>query len=211
MRSRNAPMKPSLRTILLFWFVLVSCFELPLPLSADATPSNPIRQTTDTTNAPAVPGKQLYGRYCEQCHQADGLGVAERFPPLVGSEWVTGPSRTVIRIILNGLEGPISVAGRNFDGVMPAGRNQLSDREIAAIATFLRQWESNQAPAVSAAEVREIRRSSIGRVRPWTESELRGSHPIWPWIALLLIIAAFLALWLVRRALHGFHGRANTA
>ncbi len=54
------------------------------------------------------------------------------FPPLVGSEWVTGPPETLVRIILNGLQGPIEVAGQTYNGAMPAWAQQLSGQEIAA-------------------------------------------------------------------------------
>lgn len=203
-------MKFSLCSILVLWFIVILWLAAPTAC-ADAVASSPAPGTSATKTAPVVVGRQLYSRYCEQCHQADGLGVAERFPPLVGSEWVTGPSRTVIRIILNGLEGPISIEGRHFDGVMPAGKNQLSDGEVAAIATFLRQWKSNQASPVSTSEVSELRRSSVGRDRPWTEPELRGSPPIWPWIAFGSLFAAFIASWIGRRAVRSFRGRPDAA
>ena len=43
-----------------------------------------------------------------------GAGV---FPPVVGSEWVTGAPETVVRVLLHGLHGPVEVAGTTYDGV----------------------------------------------------------------------------------------------
>ena len=63
--------------------------------------------------APAAPGgpdpkgKLVYNQACAPCHQANGLGLAGQFPPLVGSEWVLAASpERAIRIVLNGAAGP---------------------------------------------------------------------------------------------------------
>ncbi len=93
-------------------------------------------------------GKRIFGANCAACHQATGLGVAGAFPPVVGSEWVTGPEATVVRILLNGLGGPVKVKGATYNGAMPAWKESLSDDDIAHVITYLRQWAPNAAPAV---------------------------------------------------------------
>lgn len=105
----------------------------------------------------AVSGETVYRTHCASCHQADGRGVPGAFPPLAGSEWVTGDSQQLVSVILNGLSGPITVAGQNYDGVMPAWKDQLGDAEIAAVATFIRQLGGNKAPPVEPAEVAKLR------------------------------------------------------
>ena len=95
---------------------------------------------------------------------------------MVGSEWVTGPAGTVVRIILHGLEGPIEVANATYNGVMPAWKDVLSDAEIAAVATFIRQWSPNRAGPVTPEEVAAIRRATAARERPWTANELRSEE-----------------------------------
>src|ERR1035437_7332370 len=64
-------------------------------------------------------GVQLYTNYCLTCHQADGNGVRGRFPPLAGNAKITGPSTDIIRIVLFGLEGPITVNERDYNQPMP--------------------------------------------------------------------------------------------
>jgi mono/diheme cytochrome c family protein len=121
---------------------------------------------------PIQAGRQLFLTRCQACHQADGKGLTGTFPPLVGSEWVTGAPERVVHIVLDGLQGSVQVAGQSFDGVMPTWRNQLSDREIAAVVTFIRQWKPNAAPPVDSALVARERTATESRGRPWTAQEL---------------------------------------
>ncbi len=124
---------------------------------------------------PIVMGRAVYSQVCASCHQPTGLGLAPVFPPLAGSEWVTGSEDRAIRIVLHGLQGPIQVKGVEYTGVMPAagpgsGFN-LSPERIAAVLTFIRQEWGNSAPPVSAARVSEIR-AQDGTRGAWTAAEL---------------------------------------
>lgn len=121
---------------------------------------------------PIETGQRIYASRCQSCHQADGRGVAGVFPPLIGSEWVTGPPELPVLILLNGLQGPIEVAGETYVGAMPAWRDVLSDAEIAAVATFIRQWETNDAPPIEPERVAALRAATEQRREPWTADEL---------------------------------------
>jgi len=129
----------------------------------------------DAVSDPIVAGKAVYEKNCQVCHQATGLGLPGAFPPLVGSDWVTGSQETLIRILLNGLQGPVEVAVTTYNGAMPAWRNVLADEEIAAVATYVRQLESNEAPATPAADVVAVREATASRTAPWTAPELRAA------------------------------------
>ena len=124
------------------------------------------------TDDPLERGRQVYVQNCQSCHQADGRGLAATFPPLVGSEWVTGSPSPVIRILLNGLEGPVQVAGATYNGRMPAWRTSLTDEEIAAVATYIRQWRPNAAGAIDASNVTALREATANRTTAWTAAEL---------------------------------------
>jgi mono/diheme cytochrome c family protein len=125
---------------------------------------------------PIRAGQDVYTKRCQACHQADGMGLSGAFPPLRGSEWETGVPEQTIRIILDGLQGPVTVAGTMFNGVMPAWRDQLSAAEIAAVATYVRQWKPNNAPPVDTTLVVQVRTATAGRAgKPWTANELQGA------------------------------------
>ena len=104
-------------------------------------------------------GRVLYSTYCAACHQGDGEGDNNRFPPLVGSEWVAGDDGRLISIILNGLQGEIKVKGKSYNGLMPQ-HNHLDDHAIASILTYVRKRFGHEAPPVSARKVAEIRGST---------------------------------------------------
>lgn len=120
-------------------------------------------------------GRRVYSTYCSACHQPNGRGVAGQFPPLAGSDWVNGvgPNR-MIRIVLDGLQGPITVNGQSFNNVMLPWRDQLSDEDIAAVLTFVRvnkDW-GNAGTAVTPAQVKKIRDTTADKGGNWTAAEL---------------------------------------
>jgi mono/diheme cytochrome c family protein len=123
---------------------------------------------------PLAEGKRIFGANCVACHQSTGLGVAGAFPPVVGSEWVTGPEQTVIRILLHGLSGPVKVKGASYNGAMPAWKESMSDGDIANVISYLRQWSPNAAPGVVASSVAALRKEHDSRTGPWTEAELKA-------------------------------------
>jgi glucose/arabinose dehydrogenase/cytochrome c553 len=102
-------------------------------------------------------GSILYKTYCASCHQGNGKGDDSRFPPLAGSEWVTGDKERLIKAILFGLEGEIKVNGQTWNGMMPAHQGFLSDHAVASISTYIRQNFGNKATEVTGAEVAKVR------------------------------------------------------
>jgi mono/diheme cytochrome c family protein len=121
-------------------------------------------------------GRVLYAGTCAACHTPSGQGVAGSFPPLAGSEWVNGSEEGVIRILLAGLSGPVTVKGNTFNGNMPAfgpgGGYNWNDNKIAQVLTFVRQEWGNTAAPITAEKVAEIRKLESARAKPWSEAEL---------------------------------------
>jgi mono/diheme cytochrome c family protein len=120
-------------------------------------------------------GRATYAQVCVSCHQPNGQGLAPVFPPLAGSEWVTGSEERLIAIMLHGVQGPIKVKGTEYNNVMPAvgpgSSFNLNAQKIAAVATFIRQEWGNQAGPVATAKVDEVRGKHGGRAA-WTAAEL---------------------------------------
>ena len=126
---------------------------------------------------PSGRGRKVFVQVCAQCHAESGLGnFANRVPPLVHSEWVLaeGPNR-LIRIVLNGLQGPVEVDGRQFESnSMIPWRDTLNDAEVAAVLTFLRgnkDWGHNASP-ITAEHVTKVRVETKDRAIQWTVGEL---------------------------------------
>ena len=131
-----------------------------------------------SARAQAPDGKKVYSATCAACHQPTGQGTSGTYPPLAGSEIVTGDEGKVIRVVLHGLTGEVEVQGETFNGAMPAWGPTLKDADIAAVLTYVRSaWGNNAAP-VSAAAVAQIRAANAARKTPWTAAELAQVIPV---------------------------------
>ena len=117
-------------------------------------------------------GQQIYSTTCAACHQPNGEGNGETYPPLAGSEWVTGSDARLARIILHGMTGEVEVAGQTYSGMMPPWKDVLKDDEIAAVMTYIRGAWGNKAAPVTAATVSGVRAAHAARATPWTVAEL---------------------------------------
>lgn len=105
----------------------------------------------------AIPGEMVYNTYCISCHQHNGRGDGNRFPPLEGSEWVNGDKRKLIDVVLNGLNIPITVKGKPYNNLMPA-HNFLRDDDIAQVLNYIRQNFTNHGTPISAIDVKKARK-----------------------------------------------------
>lgn len=124
------------------------------------------------TVTPAMLGKKVYTTVCAACHQVNGQGVPGAFPPLAGSEWAQGDEERIIRIVLHGLNGPITVEGKEFNSAMASLGAVLKDDQIANVLTYVRQEWGNKAPDVKAETVARVRAETGSRTAPWTAPEL---------------------------------------
>ena len=103
--------------------------------------------------APTVPmdelmntGASVFGRICAECHGDEGDSPqVEHAVRLADSERYTGDAERMIRMVLHG------------GGYMPGFGNRLSDTEVAAVVTFVRNSWGNDYGAVTPEEVSEMR------------------------------------------------------
>ena len=132
----------------------------------------PAKPLTEAEKALFEKGRVVYNTICFACHQPSGLGLPGLAPTLVGSDWVTGPSDRLVRIVLQGLTGPIEVNGTKWQLEMPAVTH-LSDEDIAAVLTYVRrEWENDGSP-LTPTDVTAMRAKIAGRTTAWTATELQ--------------------------------------
>jgi mono/diheme cytochrome c family protein len=146
------------------------------PAAASDSAAAPVAVAGDSTAMAAAtggPGAEKYGQVCGACHQANGEGIEGNFPPLAGSDWMTGKAEVPIAIVLHGMQGEIEVKGKKYNGVMAAWGNSMTDEEIAAVITHERTSWGNTASAVTAAEVKVVRDKYASRTNPWSPAELQ--------------------------------------
>jgi mono/diheme cytochrome c family protein len=118
-------------------------------------------------------GREIFEKTCSACHQPTGLGKEGTAPPLVGSEWVLAPGGDrIARIVLNGLTGPITVKGQQWNLTMVPWRDVYpNDDDIAAVLTYIRsKLGDNNASAIKPELVKAARAES--HPGPETSDEL---------------------------------------
>lgn len=127
-----------------------------------------------TGNDNLIRGKAVYENVCALCHNPDGNGKPNQAPPFVGSEWVLGSPNRMIRIPLAGLSGPLQVKGQTWTLAMPAMGAALSDDDLAAVLSYIRQSWGNKASAITAAQVKAVKAEIGSRTQPWTAEQLNA-------------------------------------
>jgi len=85
------------------------------------------------------------------------MGDNSRFPPLAGSQFVTGDKNLLISIILNGMQGPLKVGDKTYNSIMPAHKDILDVHAIASIATYIRHRFGKMASPVKTPDVTAMR------------------------------------------------------
>jgi nitrite reductase (NO-forming) len=125
-----------------------------LSLVSDVTQAESTGTATKEQRVSA--GGVLYKGTCSVCHQQNGEGLAGVFPPLAKSDYLMADSRRAIEVVLNGLTGPVTVNGSDFNSVMPP-MSQLNDDEIANILTFVLNSWGNENGEISSDDVAAVR------------------------------------------------------
>lgn len=147
------------------------------PGGAAASPSAPVPAAPggagEGYHAAAADGHAVYESRCSACHQSAGQGLPGAFPPIAGSEYVLGDPGRLVKIVLHGLTGPVTVHGQSFNGAMPAWADVLSDAEIAAVLSYERSSFANSAAPIAADVVAAQRAATASRTTPWTVGELK--------------------------------------
>ncbi len=106
-------------------------------------------------------GKDIYAQRCANCHGKEGNGVPGVYPPLDGNASVMEPTGiNATRAVLLGGFSP-STEGNPRPYSMPPYAQQLSDAEVAAVVTYIRQAWSNHAATVQERDVIKNRHTPI--------------------------------------------------
>jgi mono/diheme cytochrome c family protein len=120
-------------------------------------------------------GKRSYDMVCGLCHGPDGMGKPNQAPPLAGSEWVnTKGFDRLVRIPLTGLNGPLTVQGKDWNLSMAPMGAALSDADLASVLTYIRESWGNKAGPVTADDVKSVRAAIGARPQPLNAEQLKA-------------------------------------
>lgn len=120
-------------------------------------PNTKAPQPVSAQDRMMAPGRALYVDNCSACHTSAGTGIPGLFPPLKDNASVQSAETTsLIRVVLQGAPSAATNAAPTALA-MPSFAWKLSDDEIAAVVTYIRNSWGNAAPAVTAADVKNMR------------------------------------------------------
>lgn len=120
-------------------------------------------------------GAKMYFQICASCHGSNGEGIDGLAPPLMNSEHVADAQRLGL-IILHGLQGPVSVNGKQyeFNLAMPGliRNDGISDKDIADVMAYVSNAFSDRPQFLKKEQVKELRAILPKSGAEYTEQEL---------------------------------------
>lgn len=96
-------------------------------------------------------GKDVYTAQCISCHQEQGEGIEDVFPPLAKSDYLMADKTRSIKQTLQGVSGEITVNGKKYSGEMTGF--DLTDEEVSDVLNYIRNSWGNKGAAVTPQEV----------------------------------------------------------
>ena len=130
------------------WRIIYTGENRPAASHVTAAPAPEHRPVNDGSH-----GGQIYAQICATCHMADGSGVSNMQPPLIGDKIVAGDPATLIDVILRGPAAVSPPDRTKYENTMPAFGATLSDRDVADVASFVRRVFAHENKAVTPAMV----------------------------------------------------------
>ena len=97
-------------------------------------------------------GQEVFNATCIVCHKENGQGQPGVYPPLANSDFLLKDSQRAIGIVLNGLNGEITVNGKIYNLDMPA-QKQLTDQQVTDVLNYVRNSWGNKGKAIKPAQV----------------------------------------------------------
>lgn len=113
-------------------------------------------KTTDPLEDSVKRGKEVYSTYCVACHQADGKGLENIFPPLAKSDYLMADKKRSVKQVLHGATEELTVNGKKYKTPM-MGFPNLTDQEVADVLNYVRNSWGNKGDIVKTEEVKKAR------------------------------------------------------
>lgn len=114
-----------------------------------------VEKTTGSANELYAKGEEVYKQACQACHQANGEGLPNTFPPLAKSDYLLADKTRAINQVIKGSSGEITVNGLKFNSTMPPPN--LTDEQVADVLNYVLHSWGNNGPVIITEEVKSQR------------------------------------------------------
>lgn len=101
-------------------------------------------------------GKEVYNSYCISCHQEQGEGIEDIYPPMAKADYLMADKKRSIMQTLYGVSGELKVNGKIYSGEMTGF--ELTDQEISDVLNYVRNSFGNKGEVVMPEEVKAVRK-----------------------------------------------------
>ena len=125
--------------------------QIAVILSALIFCSAVLPKQKDELNQSIVRGKAIYADHCASCHMEKGEGIEGNFPPLAKADYLTKFPEKSIAAVKLGMEGKITVNGKEFENMMP--NPGLENNQVADVMNYIRNSFGNTNKKIVTAEM----------------------------------------------------------
>ena len=135
---------------------LSSCGGEQTANTESQTETTPATVETKSSTLDLSKGEEIYKAKCVACHQENGQGLADAFPPLANSDYLVADKIRALTGVLMGKTGEITVNGKIFNQEMPA--NVLTDEEAVDVMNYVLNSWGNKGGTVTIEDVKAARK-----------------------------------------------------
>ena len=134
------------------FFLVVSCTVTLTLFSFQQKPKFDLK-------ASITRGQEVYTVNCLSCHQDEGQGIENIYPPLAKADYLKGDKNKLTNQVLHGISGEIKVNDITYNGEMTPFEH-LSDQEISDVMNYIRNSWGNKGDAIKPEDVKAQRKSN---------------------------------------------------
>jgi len=120
----------------------------------EPTAQTPVSEETTTAKPDFSKGQEIYRTKCIVCHQENGQGIANQFPPLANSDYLLADKKRAVEQVLNGSNKQITVNGIKYTMPMPP-QVETHEEAVEVVNYILNTWGNNEG-IVTLEEVKDI-------------------------------------------------------
>jgi mono/diheme cytochrome c family protein len=107
-----------------------------------------------TTSETILSGEKIYAAHCARCHQPNGMGIANKYPPLAQSDYLENRLSSISAVV-HGLSGENVINDQLYSATMP--KAELNDKEMLVVINYIFSSWGNNIKATNLSEIQKVK------------------------------------------------------